>query len=91
MIHADSFLERNNDLLTSEVGGEMVMMSIKEGKYFGTNKVGSYIWKVLEQPIGFDDLCERLANDFSISIDVCKEDVRPFIEELQKVKIINIK
>lgn len=85
-----TILSRNPDILANEIGSETVMMSIQEGKYFGMNKTGSYIWKQLEQPLAFDRLCENIISDFNISRVQCEEEIVPFIEEMTKEKIIDI-
>jgi len=81
-------LKRNEELLANEVGGEIVMMSIENGKYFGLNKTGSHIWKLLETPMDFEDLCLRLCELYQISLTQCTEDLKPFIEEMLTENII---
>jgi len=39
---------RNLSVLTAEVDGEIVMMSIEQGRYFGLDDIGSDIWKRLD-------------------------------------------
>lgn len=87
---SETLIARNTGILANEIGAETVMMSIEQGKYYGTNKTGSYIWKVLETPMTFGALCARLAADFSISEEKCAQEVKPFIEEMQKENIIAI-
>lgn len=81
-------ISRNNDILANAIGSETVMMSIEQGRYYGTNNTGSYIWKLLETPLSFGELCDRLANDFNISKDQCVREVEPFLAELSKENII---
>lgn len=83
-------LSRNEKILANAIGSETVMMDIEKGKYFGMNKTGSYIWKLLENPLSLSDLCDRLMKDFSISFEECEKDVVPFIEDMVKEKIINV-
>lgn len=88
---SETLLIRNTGILTNEIGTETVMMSIEQGKYYGTNKTGSYIWKVLETPMTFGSLCARLASDFSISEAKCVEEAKPFVDEMQRQNIITLK
>jgi Tfp pilus assembly protein PilP len=81
-------LSRNNDIIANAIGTETVMMSIEAGRYFGTNNTGSYIWKILENPLTFKELCDILAADFKITKEQCIDEVTPFIEELSKENII---
>lgn len=81
-------LSRNEKLLANEIGAETVMMSIEDGKYYGMNKTGSYIWKQLSSPITFNELCNKLSACFDIPREKCKEETHPFIEEMVKENII---
>jgi hypothetical protein len=85
-----STISRNPDILANEIGSETVMMSIQLGKYFGINKTGSYIWKQLESPMTFQELCSRIIADFDLQPAQCEQEVKVFIEEMSKEKIINI-
>lgn len=84
----ETVISRNSDILANTIGSETVMMSIELGRYFGTNKTGSYIWKLLEKPLTFSELCDTLASDFNIPKEQCVKEITPFIEELSKEKII---
>jgi len=55
---------RNLSVLTAEVDGEIVMMSIEQGRYFGLDDIGSDIWKRLDPPCALADLIDRLAVDY---------------------------
>ena len=48
-------LRRVADVLATEVGGEMVMMDVEKGVYFGLDPIGTDIWKRLEAPMGLID------------------------------------
>lgn len=87
-IAMDKLLIRSTDMLANDIGKETVMMSIEMGKYYGMNKTGSYIWKVLETPMSLTDLCNRIVVDFKISKEQCLDEVKPFIEEMVKENIL---
>jgi hypothetical protein len=69
-------ISRSPSVLTAEVDGEVVMMSIEQGRYFGLDDIGSDIWKRLDTPCSFAELIDRLASDYdadqaTIAADVC--------------------
>lgn len=91
VLKSETILSRNERILTNEIGTETVMMSIDEGRYYGLNKTGNYIWRILEKPLSFGDLCANVAAEFNLTERQCKEDVEPFIEELTKEKILKVR
>ncbi len=86
----ESLISRNTGILANQVGNEIVMMDMEKGKYFGTNRTGSYIWQILETPMTFASLCSRLAADFNITEEKCIEEVSVFLQQMQNEGIIVI-
>ena len=56
-------ISRNPLVVAAEVDGEIVMMSIEQGRYFGLDDIGGDIWKRIEQPCSFAALVDGLAAD----------------------------
>ncbi|MEN8193436.1 MAG: PqqD family peptide modification chaperone [Bacteroidota bacterium] len=85
-----SVLARNDKLVFSKVDGEVIMLSIDNGEYYGLNQVGAEIWGYLNQPCSVETIIEKLRKYFEVSIQKCKTDTLPFIIELIQKKIIII-
>jgi len=81
---------RTAGLVSTEVDGETVILSIDEGRYFGINAIGSRIWALIEPPIRIDDLITALMQEFEIDRPNCTADVLEFIDEMQKQNIVKI-
>lgn len=64
-IDAALLLSRVEDILATELDGEMVLLSIADGKYYGLNGVGSEIWRRLERPVSAGALCDQLTDGFA--------------------------
>ncbi|HYH37821.1 MAG TPA: PqqD family peptide modification chaperone [Azospirillum sp.] len=68
-------LKRADDVLATEVDGEMVMMDIEKGVYFGLDAVGTDIWKRLEAPVTAAELAEGLSLDYDADPATIERDV----------------
>jgi Coenzyme PQQ synthesis protein D (PqqD) len=80
---ADStIVSRSPSVLTAEIDGEVVMMSIEQGQYFGMDDIGSDIWKRIEPPCAFADLIEPLAADYDADRAKIAADVRALLETM---------
>lgn len=55
-IALSSIVATSNDLVSSDLDGEVVMMSIDNGEYYGLDAVGSRVWALLERPQAVSDL-----------------------------------
>ena len=78
----NSFIRRNPELVSSDLDGETVMMSIENGEYFGLDSVGSRIWELLETPITVANLVDILVDEFEVSREECEADTIDFLNQL---------
>jgi hypothetical protein len=59
-ITPDTLVARSPSVVTSEVDGEILMMSIEQGRYFGLNDVAGDLWERLGSPRPFGELVAEL-------------------------------
>lgn len=78
----ETVLVRREDLIAQELEGELVMLDMVSGHYFGFDPIASAIWTRLEQPVSLKALCENLTSEYEVSFEQCLEDVSTFLEEL---------
>lgn len=81
---------RNPELISTDVDGEKVMMSIVNGEYFGLDSVGSRIWELIENPIKVETLVELLTDEFDVSKEQCEMDTLEFLNELMEKNLLFI-
>ena len=86
----NSLVTRSDDVLASEVDGEIVMMSIENNTYSGLDAIGSEIWGLLEKPISVAEICDFLVSHYDVERRVCENDVLAFLEDLASNKSIRI-
>jgi len=85
-----STLVRREDLIAQEIEGELVMLDMKSGHYFGLDPIASAIWKNMETPISFQNLCENLMKEYAVSKEQCVEDVNIFLEDLLEKELVEV-
>jgi hypothetical protein len=85
-----TMISRSPSVLTAEVDGEVVMMSIEQGRYFGLDDIGSDIWKRLEPPCSFADLIDRLAADYEADRATIVADVRAMLASMAKQDVVRL-
>jgi hypothetical protein len=55
----------SDDVVAREVGGEMVLLDLESGLYFGLDTVGGRIWELLcERPHTLKELCDCIETEF---------------------------
>ena len=75
-------LSRSPTLVHSEVDGEILMMSIDTGRYYGLGEVGASIWLLLDEPVSVRVVCDRLMDEYRIDRQRCEQEVLAFSQDL---------
>lgn len=91
LIGADVLIRNDDGLLTTEVDGELMAMSVEQGTCYGLNLVGTRIWALLAEPRSVDKLCEQLLSEFDVEEDRCRREVAELLEELRVDGLVTIR
>jgi 5'(3')-deoxyribonucleotidase len=83
-LKANQKIQLKEDLLTSKIGDEIVLMTIESGKYFSINQEGSQIWELIKKPTTAEEVCKELTEEYDVSMEQCLSDTLPFLEKLYK-------
>lgn len=75
-------LRRVPGLLAADVDGEVVMMDVEKGVYYGLDAIGSDVWKRLEAPISAAELAAELAKDYDADVATIEADVLALFNRL---------
>lgn len=90
-ITMDSMISRIDDIITSDIDDEKVMMSIEKGEYYGLEPVGSCIWEMLETPTPVADIVGRMLCQYDVDRETCERDVLAFLHELARASVVRVR
>ncbi|MEW9052644.1 MAG: lasso peptide biosynthesis PqqD family chaperone [Neobacillus sp.] len=74
--------------IVSDMGGEKVMLSVKNGKYYNLGEIGGEIWGLLESPIKISDVVKTLISVYQVEEIDCQQQVLVFVEHLLEEGLI---
>src|SRR6056297_2662033 len=87
-ISEGTILQRDPEQEFTYIDGEVVMLSLKNGEYYGLDEVATRIWELLEEPLSFSDLINKLTEEYEVSREECEKDTREYLETLRKKKLL---
>jgi hypothetical protein len=85
-----SKLSRTENLLSTQLDEETVLMSIDAGAYYGLEGPARSIWEILETPTTFSALVESLVEKYRVSPETCAADVEKFLEEMEREGLLRV-
>lgn len=74
----------------NEMDGEIIMMSIANGEFYGINALGSRIWQMLETPKAASEVCDALMPDFDVTREQCEQDVLLFLTRMVEKGVMTV-
>ena len=90
-ITTETTISQIEEIVTSDIAGETVMMSLENGKHYGLDDIGNRIWEIFEKPIKVSDLIDMLIERFDVDRKACETDALIFINEFNEDRILQVR
>ncbi len=82
-------ISASKDVVAREVGGEMVLLDLASGQYFGLDRIGGRIWELLtEGPRSLSDLCDVIEAEFVAPRNTIETDLQALLSSLGEQELI---
>lgn len=78
----DSILVQDQEPAAADVGGRIVVLSLRAGSYFDFNLVATEIWHMLAQPCRVSEIFNCLSRRHDVDAETLARDVTPFLQSL---------
>ena len=74
--------------LCCELNGEAVILSLKNGKYYGLNPVASRIWELIQTPLSTDEIQNSILLEYDVESEMCEREVSTFLNQMAAEELI---
>jgi hypothetical protein len=79
------------DLLATEFGSEIVVLSLRDGVYYGLEDVGVRIWRLLQEPVTVAAIRDALVSEYDVEAADCERDIRALVGDLAARGLVEIR
>jgi len=86
----ESRLVRMPELVACDMDGELVMMSIERGEYYGVGGVGTRVWQLLEEPVSLGRIVHTVMQEFEVDEAACRQDMFSFADQLLSLGLVRL-
>jgi len=83
-----SILVRSDQVLYSQIDGDVTMMSVESGKYYSLREVGARIWSLLERPTSPDQICNQLMMEYRVDRERCESEVMRVLRHMASEGVV---
>lgn len=76
--------------VSSDLGGEAVILQLESGVYYGLNAVGAAIWALLREPRMVEEIQEAILAEFAVDAERCQNDVIALLRQFEAEGLIEV-
>jgi len=81
---------RHEDKLSTNLDQETVILDMTSGTYSQLNNVGTSIWDMLNQPVTFANILNKITLTYETNEEECIDEIISFLKDLAKNQLIQI-
>lgn len=85
-----SVVVASTEQISSDLGGEAVILNLKSGVYHGLNEVGASVWSLIQEPHTVSDIKQTLLSEYEVEAEQCQNDLMALLEGLFTAGLIVI-
>ena len=89
-ISIETRVAQSPELVGSSVGGQVALLSIHNGAYYGLDPVGSRIWELLARPQPVAELCDQILAEYQVGRPECEKQILLFLQKLSEVDLLRV-
>ena len=78
----DARVAAASGLMASDLAGEMVLLNLADGVYYGLDAVGAHIWRLLDEPRTVRAVVDDVVAQYHVDRVRCEDDVLTFLGDL---------
>jgi len=90
-MNLDQRFQVSEDVIAREVAGEMVLLDLASGLYFGLDPVGTRIWdRISSAPCTLAEVCDLIEAEYEAPRDQIERDIIALAEEFSQKNLIAV-
>lgn len=89
-IAESSIVVAADEQISSDLGGESVILNMKTGLYHGLNEVGARVWDLIEKPKAVKEIKQVLLEEYEVEAEVCTNDLFLLLNNLKTAGLIKV-
>jgi hypothetical protein len=78
------------DQVSSDLGGEVAILDLKAGVYYGLDAVGARIWSLIQEPRTVNEIRDILLEEYEVEPERCKHDLLVLLQRLATEGLVEV-
>jgi hypothetical protein len=91
MILRSSVVVAIQDQVSTNLSGEMVILNLNSGVYYGLDKVGARIWSLIQDAQTVNDVINTILDEYDVEPERCERDIVSLLQKLSAEGLIEVR
>ncbi len=91
MLSNDSIVVVSPDQVSSDLAGEVVMLNLKNGTYYGLDEVGAHVWALIQEPRAVAAIRDAILAEYDVEPERCEQDLLALLSDLADNGLIEVR
>jgi len=76
--------------VSSDLGGEVAILELEAGVYYGLDEVGARIWSLIQEPRSVDEVRDILLEEYEVEPERCQHDLIALLQRLAEEGLVKV-
>jgi hypothetical protein len=86
-----STIVAGKDQVSSDLGGEIAILDLASGVYYGLDTVGARVWELVQEPIEVTQIVETIIEEYDAVPARVQRDVLTFLQRLADEELVEVR
>jgi hypothetical protein len=90
-LSVDSTVVAAESQVSSDLGGEIAILELKSGAYYGLDDVGAQVWQLIQDPKRVSEIRDALLEEYEVEPERCERDLIALLGRLADKELIEVR
>jgi Coenzyme PQQ synthesis protein D (PqqD) len=86
-----SVVVATKDQVSCDLAGEVAILNVKSGVYYGLDPVGARIWNLMQEPREVVEIQNTITGEYDVDPEQCSRDLMSLLQKLLAEGLIEVK
>ena len=86
----DAAIRIRKDVVFRDLEGELVLLNLATGVYFGLDPIGTRIWALIDDGRTVDQIVDAITEEYEVDPSVCRADLERFLATLRDNDLVDL-
>jgi len=81
----------SKDQISTDLGGEVAILNLEAGTYYGLEAVGARIWSLIQEPRTIKEIRDVLVSEYEVEPERCERDLVALLQGLADEGLVEVR